>query len=111
MRLIIEYDHGSQDAYTQVIRPIIYESKDKFLEDFELEFNKVMVVDFCSLHPFMVGDNKFCHDEHRIMVFKDHPDLPRYHHYDDINNFTIDLKLPTVYTVDEWFGKIENGLP
>jgi len=38
MRLIIEYSHGCQDSYNEVVRPIIYESKDKFLEDFELVF-------------------------------------------------------------------------
>lgn len=108
MRLIIEYDHGSQDSYTEVVRPIIYESKDKFLQDFELEFNEIEVKDFYDYQFFTVGNYEFVHDEHRIVRFKGNQEYPNYLDYDHIENFAIDIKLPEVYTVDEWFDEVEN---
>ena len=108
MRLIIKYDHGSQDSYTEVTRPIRYESKEKFLKEFESKFNEITITNFHDTYPFLIGDYKFYHEEHRIMTFKNHPDLPKYLDYDDVSNFTIDVKLPMVYTVDEWFEKVEN---
>jgi len=108
MRLIIEYDHGSQDAYAEVVRPIIYESKDKFLEDFESGFNKIEVKDLYDYQSFKVGGHEFSHDEHRIIKFKDHPDMPKYLDYGNVANSAFQIRLPEVYTVDEWFDEVEN---
>jgi len=111
MRLVIEYNHGYEDNYREQVIPINYESKEKFLDDFKNSWEKVEIKEMYAIDDdFMVGKYKFYHEQHRLETFKDFVKLPpKYLDYEDPDNFTFDIVLPLVYTVDEWFDEVENG--
>lgn len=106
MRLILEYETGSHDTYMRHVEPVLYESKEKFLEDFSEEWKTCTSKDVYEYQTFKVGQKEFDHEDHRTFKFKD--DLPKYCDYENQDNYYFEIKFPEVYTVDEWFSEVEN---
>ena len=86
MKLIFEYQWGSEQCYGTTLFPVEYSSKDDLLLDFEIAcieaYKNSKELDFFEKHPldlfdFMVTD--YCSKKNNI-------------HYNS----------PTVYTLEEW---------
>lgn len=85
MRLVIEYSIGDGFTYSSVVsRPIVYESAESFLEDFE----SACLEAYNSNDKFCVGGLTF-------------------NTYDFF--FDDEFFAPDVSTVDEWYSTVENG--
>ena len=108
MRLIVEWEYGNS-VHGGINRvPIIYESKEKLLNDFQKKWDQIIVTDLYEGHSFRVAGIEFLHDDMRNTKFKNHPEVPKYMDYEDVNNFEFEIIYPNVYTVDEWFDEAEN---
>lgn len=114
MRLIIEYtmlaDCGG-DSFT-VSEPAVYGSKDSFLKDFEkILRNKVLDRPIIKMKA-SPKDNDFSDEE--VVQFKfDDPVIELggnvFYSYHFVDFRTKEILLPQVFTLEEWFAKVEGN--
>lgn len=86
MKLIFEYQWGSEPCYGNTLFPVEYSSKDDLLLDFEIAcieaYKNSKQLDFFEKHPLHLSD---------FMV------ADYYSRKNDINYYS-----PNVYTLEEW---------
>lgn len=104
IRLIIRYSHGIYDTHTKVTNPIIYESKEQFLADFEDTWKKCQPKDIYDSVKFTVGEYEFWHEEHRSIGWKVADQ--GYWTCQDPGNYSYLIELPEVLTIDEFFEEM-----
>lgn len=105
-RLIVVYGHGSFDHYEETL-PAIYESKERFLSDFEDKLVEMVIDKKGKLEytdKFSLGGVNFvaC-DFYQIVTLMSGPKSNRPLKTQEL------FETPDVYTLDEFFAPVENN--